>query len=546
MQKGGGGTDMAMNVGESNWYDDNTINSRNCFARYAHRSRHRKYIELVEVRLKSAQAISECRCPAAHTHGKVLDYGCGTGVFVAKLGEIYPNVYGYEPFMTERHEMDLPIFADYGEVLRLAPYRIITVFEVMEHLQQADLDIILKRCDELLIPGGEMIISVPIEMGPAVLLKALKRSQVDQFGKYGFLELVKIAGLAIPGQRSLPNDAGIIESHKGFDFRWLVDYMRSAGWDVGIADYGPLPIKCWYGNSQVYMVAKKPSIKVATSRHVQDVGSKNYSVLLPVYKNDRPEWFRVAVDSMVKQTLPPEEIVIAVDGPVTEELDEVIREYERNTRLFSVYRFEKNEGRGAISRKSIPLCRNEYIARMDADDYSLPERCEKQMKYLARHPEVGAIGSFISEFVGEMDNIVTVRTVPETHAEIIQYAKKRQPVNHPSLIYKKSEVMAAGSYRDLPSIEDYDVIVRMLQNGTRFHNFPQSLVHMRVSGALYKRRGGTAQLKTRYRVMKGFRESGFYATGVELFCSFLPYAAMCLLPNGGRVMVYKAVLRKKA
>ena len=274
--------------------------------------------------------------------------------------------------------------------------------------------------------------------------------------------------------------------------------------------------------------------------------NRNYSVLLPVYMNDRPEWFRVAVDSMVNQTLLPQEIVIAIDGPVTEELSGVIRKYEENKELFSVYRFEKNEGRGATSRKTIPLCRNDYIARMDADDYSLPERCEKQMDYLAAHPEVGVIGSYVSEFHGDMENINTTRTVPESHDEIIKYAKKRQPVNHPSLIYKKSAVIDAGNYGTSPGIEDYDIIVRMIQHGVIFHNITESLVHMRTGNGLHRRRGGIGHLRIRYRVMHGFFKSGFYTSRMEFLYRFLPYAVVCLMPNWVRGLVYGGLLRKRA
>jgi glycosyltransferase involved in cell wall biosynthesis len=271
---------------------------------------------------------------------------------------------------------------------------------------------------------------------------------------------------------------------------------------------------------------------------------KKYSVLLPVYHKDNPEWLKTAIDSMVCQTLPPEEIVIAVDGPIGGELEEVIQKYEKNNALFSVYRFENNEGRGLISRKAVPLCRNEYIARMDADDYSHPERCETQINYLLEHKEVRAVGCNINEFIGEVDNVVSSRKVPESHDEIVKFAKRRMPVNHVTLIYMKSDVLKAGNYSDLRSAEDYEFVVRMIRHGINFHNIDYPYVNMRINDELFKRRGGMRYLKTIYGIKKGFLKSGFYSR-IDFLFGIIPNLIVCLSPNFVRNFVYRKFLREK-
>jgi glycosyltransferase involved in cell wall biosynthesis len=269
-----------------------------------------------------------------------------------------------------------------------------------------------------------------------------------------------------------------------------------------------------------------------------------YSVLLPVYIKDSPEWFRVAVDSMVNQTLPPEEIVIAADGPVTDELEQIIREYELNRELFTVLRYDVNVGRGALSKKVIPLCRNEYIARMDSDDYSLPERCEAQMKFLSEHRDIGVCGTYVNEFIDDINDVVSMRAVPESHEEILRFAKRRFPVNNVTLILRKSDVLASGNYSELRNIEDYELIGRMLHKGVRMHNIPQPYVNARISADMFKRRGGLAYLKQINQIYKGFLKIGFY-TKVDYVMSIIPYVIICIVPNWARGLIYKKILRKR-
>jgi len=222
-------------------YDNETINSTNFFARYAHRKRIGKCLKLVGPRLEL---------------GKILDYGCGSGVFVSKLNKIKSDfIYGYEPFMTERYENDLPIYEKFDDIIKFGPYKTITIFEVLEHLQWTELAKILLQCDEILSPGGIIIISVPIEIGPAILLKEINRFRITKKWGYNFFEFIGSFIFGVRGWRNNP-DYDYME-HKGFDFRELIRFIESKGWMVKIAGYGPLPIKYWYGNSQVYMMVKR-------------------------------------------------------------------------------------------------------------------------------------------------------------------------------------------------------------------------------------------------------------------------------------------------
>jgi 2-polyprenyl-3-methyl-5-hydroxy-6-metoxy-1,4-benzoquinol methylase len=180
--------------------------------------------------------------------GNVLDFGCGSGYFISKLNEIKTNcAIGYEPFMDkkERCKEDLPIYADYADILKNAPYSTITILEVLEHAPLSEMPNIFAKFKEALSPDGAVIVSVPIEIGPVVLLKELNRLLFHKRKcNYKFFELILTAFFFISLQREE-------QEHKGFDFRELIKFIKSQSWKVKILCFSPIPIKCWYGNSQV-------------------------------------------------------------------------------------------------------------------------------------------------------------------------------------------------------------------------------------------------------------------------------------------------------
>ena len=245
-------------------------------------------------------------------------------------------------------------------------------------------------------------------------------------------------------------------------------------------------------------------------RKAKFMSKYKYTVLLPVYYKDSPEYLRVAIESMIAQTLPPEEIVIAVDGPIGSELQSLITVYKKTKPdLFSIYQFKERDGLGGLLRKAVPLCRNEYIARMDADDYSLPNRMAKQFSILKKHCDVDVVGSNVDEFIEHVNEPVSHVILPENPADTFLFAKRRCPMRHPTLLYRKSDVIAVGGYRKLYTFEDYDLIVRMLRHGFKLYNVQEPLVCMRISRDFYARRGGVRFVKCMIQTKWSFLKTGF-------------------------------------
>lgn len=275
-----------------------------------------------------------------------------------------------------------------------------------------------------------------------------------------------------------------------------------------------------------------------------------YSVLMSVYQKENPEYLRAAVESVLGQTVPPEEVVLVCDGPLTEVLDRVIAEYARQEIAFRVVRLPENGGLGKALNEGLKYCSCEWIARMDTDDLSTPDRCEKQLKFLEEHPEVDVVSGTIAEFQGDaLDGktaetaVISYKTVPETQKEIAAYIKQRNPLNHPCVMFRKASVELSGGYQQCPYFEDYDLWVRMYRNHAQFANLPDTLLYMRVDG-MHQRRGGLRYAKC----VIDFRVK-MYRNQVITFGEFLPMTIVrvlvSLMPNSLRRFLYEKKLRKQ-
>ena len=213
---------------------------------------------------------------------------------------------------------------------------------------------------------------------------------------------------------------------------------------------------------------------------------------MSLYIKEKPEYLDLAIKSMVEQTVKPDQIVIVKDGQITSELEAVLNKYDSEyPGLFDIVGYEKNRGLGLALNYGLEHCRNELVARMDTDDISKPNRCEKQLQAFDADDSLDIVGGDINEFVGDVDNVVSKRTVPQNNKDIKEYMKKRCAFNHMTVMFKKSSVEAAGGYLDLFWNEDYYLWIRMWMNGAVFANTGTALVDVRVGNEMYQRRGGS-------------------------------------------------------
>lgn len=267
---------------------------------------------------------------------------------------------------------------------------------------------------------------------------------------------------------------------------------------------------------------------------------EKYSVLMSLYKNEHPEYLRLALDSMIKQTARPDEIVLVEDGSLTEELYAIVDEYKEQLHIVTN---KANLGLGLALNGGIKACRNELVARMDTDDISKPDRCEKQLKRFEEKPELSIVGSHIDEFVGTPDNIISQRRVPTDSKSIYEYAKKRSAFNHPVVMYKKSAVLAEGGYADLKRNQDVDLFGRMLFKGYKAENIDEALLWFRSSDELAERRKSWENTRSYIATIKKFWKMGYSSFGNYLTV-LVAQTGMYLIPVRLQNWVYKIFLRK--
>lgn len=267
----------------------------------------------------------------------------------------------------------------------------------------------------------------------------------------------------------------------------------------------------------------------------------NFTVLLSIYKKEQPTYLKQSFDSLFTQTLLPSEIILVKDGLLTSELDCIIAEYVQKYPTIKVIPLEQNRGLGKALNEGLKYCSYNLVARMDTDDIAKPDRFEKQLQIFKEHPEIDVCSSWIEEFDENINNILSIKKLPEHHQEIVHYAKYRCPVNHPVVMYKKDAVLKVGGYEGFP--EDYRLWIKMLLNGSRFHNIQESLLYFRFSKDMIKRRGGWKYAIDDLKSQVSFYKMGFFSLPTLLY-NIIIRITVRLIPNSLRATIYKKFLRK--
>lgn len=268
------------------------------------------------------------------------------------------------------------------------------------------------------------------------------------------------------------------------------------------------------------------------------------TVLMSVYYKEKPDYLIACLNSMLNQTYLPDEIVLVKDGPLTDELDSVIEEYVgKAPQVFRLVPLSENVGLGKALAIGVEASSHQLIARMDTDDIAIPERLEKQRNYFIENPATSIVGSNIIEFEGTIENIIANRNVPSTHEEILAFAKRRNPFNHMTVMYRKEAVLEAGNYQPLNGYEDYYLWVRMLKQGAVAHNFNEVLVYARGGEDMYERRGGWKYYLDGREAQKKIFEVGL-GSKKDYAIRMASQTLVNLVPNKVRGFLYKQFLRK--
>lgn len=268
----------------------------------------------------------------------------------------------------------------------------------------------------------------------------------------------------------------------------------------------------------------------------------SFSVLMSIYKAEKPSYLTMSLNSVLNQTLQASEIIIVEDGPLTTDLYAILDEFESKNPIIRRLRLSENHGLGYALCEGLKYCRYELVARMDTDDICKPNRFEVQVEFMEKNHEVDVLGTWIDEFFDVKENVVSIRKVPEGSKGLYEFGKKRNPMNHPTVMFRKSSVLKAGSYQTCMLLEDYYLWVKMLKMGMVFYNIQESLLYFRLSHDIYKRRGGLKYAITEVKFQIELHKIG-YLTIFETIINIASRFFVRVMPVCIRRRIYRRLLR---
>jgi|SaaInl8_200m_RNA_FD_contig_123_6349_length_25546_multi_8_in_1_out_0_23 glycosyltransferase involved in cell wall biosynthesis len=275
----------------------------------------------------------------------------------------------------------------------------------------------------------------------------------------------------------------------------------------------------------------------------------NFSVCICVYNKDNINYFKEALESIVNQSLVPNQVVLVVDGPINDGLQNIIDNFQEKSLTlmisFEVTYLKENKGHGEARRLSIENAKYNLIALMDADDISRYNRFELQLDIFKNDNNLSIVGGQIMEIAHDTKKEISIREVPVKDKEIKQYLKTRCPFNQMSVMFKKDDVIKAGNYIDFYHNEDYYLWVRMYLNNCQFYNIPEILLDVRINEEFYNRRGGWKYFLSEFKLQRIMYKNSIISLYRFIFNSSVRFLLQVVLTNSIRGFIFKKLFRKK-
>lgn len=268
-----------------------------------------------------------------------------------------------------------------------------------------------------------------------------------------------------------------------------------------------------------------------------------FSVLMSLYNKEQPQFLAQCLQSLVEQTLPASEIVLVLDGEIKQELQQVIAQYQTKLPL-KLVPLAHNVGLGRALNAGIEQCQYEWILRMDTDDICHRQRFAKQIAYIQSH-QVDIVGTQLAEFEQDIQHLKGERIVPTTEKDIIDFAKRRSPFNHPTVAYRKSMLQALSGYQHHLFLEDYNLWLRIIAQGYKVANLAEILLYMRVGNGMVARRKGWQYVKSEWKLAK-LKQQLKIDNSVMIFIHFMMRSAVRLLPVNLLKLVYQGLHKKQS
>lgn len=269
-----------------------------------------------------------------------------------------------------------------------------------------------------------------------------------------------------------------------------------------------------------------------------------FTVCMAVYKNDSASFFEEALMSVYHQTMPPSEIILVIDGPISGDLLLSVENMKSQIDILKVIPLECNMGHAVARQTGIEAASHDLCAIMDADDIAVLDRFEKQLRIFATDKEVAVVGGLIDEFIGDKQNIVGSRFVPEQDVEIKGYMKARCPMNLMTVMLRKSMIQQVGGFMDWYCEEDYYLWLRLALAKYKFYNIQETLVNVRVGEDMYQRRGGKRYFLSEAKLQRYMLKNNIISLPRFIYNVALRFMVQVAMPNGLRGWVFRKFARK--
>jgi glycosyltransferase involved in cell wall biosynthesis len=268
------------------------------------------------------------------------------------------------------------------------------------------------------------------------------------------------------------------------------------------------------------------------------------SALMPIHAGLDPAHLARALDSLADQTRLPDEVVLVEDGPLGDTHHDVVATAVRRLPPLVREVLPVNRGAGLANQAGLLRCSGDWVLKADGDDVSLPDRLRRQ---LAHAGETGAdvCGTAMWEFSDEEAHVVSVRTPPLTHDDIVRRMRWNNPMNHPTTLYRTDRARAAGGYGDLRYMQDYDLFARMLSQGARFANLAEPLVLFRAGDAVLARRRSPAMRRCEWQLQRNLRQYGVIGPA-RRYGNFAARQGARALPAGAMSRLHRALFSRPA
>lgn len=263
-----------------------------------------------------------------------------------------------------------------------------------------------------------------------------------------------------------------------------------------------------------------------------------FSVLIPVSPKEKPHNLNEALKSIFEQSLMPNDIVLVKDGIFSNDLENIVDDYSNKyPDIMVVVALDHSHGVAGASNIGLERCKNKLVARMDSDDISEPDRFEIQYKYMENHQDVDLVGGQISEF-SEKNSVINLRRVPLDYDEIKLAMSKRNPINHVTVMFKKSSVFSVGGYIQLDNHVDYFLWIRMALKNQKMINLDKVFVKVRTGELVMHRRGGFKYLLSEIKFFRIASKLGILSN-LQVFVNLAIRMPFRLAPVRVRQIMYR-------